>query len=131
MARTVEQYRDKHIRPIITGLIDRFVEKGRMELTSAYSDQIPPRVLMSLFAMRGGGAGARRNDRCHRHAARAREKPAARPGRTAPGVPLSLHALVPSAARAVRSSLIPVKWIGAARPEEPCIHLAVFIRLMS
>ena len=49
--RTVAQYRDKHIRPIISGLIDRFVDKGRMELTSAYSDQIPPRVLMSLFAM--------------------------------------------------------------------------------
>ena len=50
--RTVEQYREKHIRPIITGLIDRFVDRGRIELTSAYSDQIPPRVLMSLFAMR-------------------------------------------------------------------------------
>jgi len=49
--RTVEQYRGQHIRPIITGLIDRFVDKGKIELTAAYSDQIPPRVLMSLFAM--------------------------------------------------------------------------------
>jgi cytochrome P450 len=47
----VEQYRAVHIKPIIEDLVDRFAADGRAELTRQFSDQIPPRVIMSLLAM--------------------------------------------------------------------------------
>lgn len=49
--RVVEQYRELHIRPIVNHLLDRFAGRTGVELTSAFTDQIPPRVLMALFAM--------------------------------------------------------------------------------
>jgi cytochrome P450 len=49
--RAVDQYRDIHIKPIIRGLIDKIVTTGRAELTREFSDQIPPRVILSLLAM--------------------------------------------------------------------------------
>jgi cytochrome P450 len=47
----VEQYRAAHIKPILDDLVDRFAADGRAELTRQFSDQIPPRVIMSLLAM--------------------------------------------------------------------------------
>ncbi len=49
--RVMEQYRQHHVRPIVSYTIDRFVRRGRADLASEYADQIPPRVLMSLFGM--------------------------------------------------------------------------------
>lgn len=49
--RTVEQYRELHLKPIVRGLLDRFVSAGRADITRAYTDQVPPRVIMSLLAM--------------------------------------------------------------------------------
>lgn len=50
-APAVEGYRAKHVRPVVHALIDRFASSGRVELTSALTDLVPPRVLASLFAM--------------------------------------------------------------------------------
>jgi cytochrome P450 len=47
----MEQYRQQHVRPIVSYTIDRLAGRGRADLASDFADQIPPRVLMSLFGM--------------------------------------------------------------------------------
>jgi cytochrome P450 len=49
--RLVEEYREKHIRPAIRLLLDRLIPSGRADLVELLTAQLPPRVLMSLFAM--------------------------------------------------------------------------------
>ena len=49
--RTVEEYRTVHVRPIAEMLIERFMRSGRVELTRAFSDQLPPRVMLSLLGI--------------------------------------------------------------------------------
>lgn len=49
--RNVDQYRELHVRPIVSNLLERLPKGGRVELTQAFSDQVPPRVIMSLLGM--------------------------------------------------------------------------------
>ncbi|MHA3795395.1 cytochrome P450 [Rhizorhabdus wittichii] len=49
--KNIHGYRERHIKPIVAALIDRFIDDGRTELVHAFSSQIPPRVIMSLSAM--------------------------------------------------------------------------------
>jgi cytochrome P450 len=44
-------YRTTHIRPVIDLLFDRITAKGQVDLVEALAAQLPPRVLMSMFAM--------------------------------------------------------------------------------
>jgi cytochrome P450 len=39
------------VQPIIQELLARFIDSGKVELTSAFSDLLPPRVIMSLLNM--------------------------------------------------------------------------------
>lgn len=49
--KNVQLYTEHHIVPITHRLIDRFAAKGRAELYSEFTAQLPSRVLMSLFGM--------------------------------------------------------------------------------
>jgi cytochrome P450 len=52
-ARAVAEYREHHVRPIISWLVDRILERGtgRAELVADLADQVPPRVIAALFGM--------------------------------------------------------------------------------
>lgn len=43
--------RDAHVRPIIDWLIDRFIDRGRADLSQELAYQIPARMTFSLFGM--------------------------------------------------------------------------------
>jgi cytochrome P450 len=47
----VATYRDKHVRPVVHWLIDRFIGRGQADLASELTDLVPPRVLASLCAL--------------------------------------------------------------------------------
>jgi cytochrome P450 len=49
--RNVELYIQHHIVPVVRYLIDRFAARGRADLYSELTAQLPSRVLMSLFGM--------------------------------------------------------------------------------
>jgi cytochrome P450 len=44
-------YRERHVRPIIAMLVDRFVNRGHADLCSELGDQIPPRVIAALLGL--------------------------------------------------------------------------------
>jgi cytochrome P450 len=54
---SIAQYRTEHVIPVIGFLLDRIAQAGKAELVSAVCAQLPPRVLMSLFAMDGRDDG--------------------------------------------------------------------------
>ena len=47
----LEAYRERHIRPIIAMLIDRFQNRGTADLCAELGDQIPPRVIAALLGL--------------------------------------------------------------------------------
>jgi cytochrome P450 len=53
----ITEYRANHVSPVIDFLVDRIVPLGKAELVGSVCSQLPPRVLMSLFAMDGRDDG--------------------------------------------------------------------------
>ncbi|KQX23392.1 MULTISPECIES: cytochrome P450 [unclassified Sphingomonas] len=47
----VKSYAADHVLPILDYLFDRFAERGSADLAFELADQLPPRVLVSLFGM--------------------------------------------------------------------------------
>jgi cytochrome P450 len=47
----VRSYREDHVKPILEFLFERFEHRGRADLAAELADQLPPRVLVSLFGM--------------------------------------------------------------------------------
>lgn len=49
--KLIGSYREVHVRPIIDEILPRFLADGRAELTSQFTNLLPPRVILSLLDM--------------------------------------------------------------------------------
>jgi cytochrome P450 len=66
--RAMLTIRDANVHPVIDFLMGRIVNEGRADLTSQFADQIPVRVIMSLFGMPWQDDGVARSIAHHHEA---------------------------------------------------------------